>query len=441
MRLQRLKPIFILTLIILPLLSRYFFPTPSPPPFDETSALLPFPLGVSAKPSSENPSIYQVYDADGKLLGYSSSNTALGIKASGYGGEMELVVGVDPEARISGVVVLGNAETSSYLEKVLKSSAFSALTGKDIADEFVIGKDLDGVSRATITWQAIALGSKQTAALISVMALKKDVSTGGQEGFPSATIIKLAIALLVFVGAFIAAGLKPEKLLFRYLSVLTFTILIAVVWGTFLSLQNLAYLLMGNPQPLAQLPLFYLLLCLTIVTTGLFGRVYCGYLCPLGLVMDIAYRLKLPRAQMPSWASHIVGSLKYVLLVFIVLLCLFTRGVTPAGWEPFTILYLSGIKLMVVFLTVLVFAGALFYPYLWCRFLCGTGALIGACSAFAPRAVRIDPDCNHCQKCLAVCPVQAISTAGKKEIPRIDSTICVRCSDCFRLCPKKAIRA
>jgi Pyruvate/2-oxoacid:ferredoxin oxidoreductase delta subunit len=441
MWLQRLKPLFILMLILLPLLSHHFFPPPSPPPFDQTSALLPFPLGASAEPSAENPDIYLVYDGDGKLLGYSSSNTALGIKVSGYGGEMELVVGVDPEARISGVVVLGNAETPSYLEKVLKSAAFAALTGKNIADEFVVGKDLDGVSRATISWQAIALGSKQTAALISSLAMKKEIAGGGQEGFPLAMIIKLVVVLLVFVGAFTIARLKPERLLYRYFSVIAFTILVAVIWGTFLSLQNLAYLLMGNPQPLTKLPLFYLLLILTLVSSLLFGRVYCGYLCPLGLVMDIAYRLKLPRAQMPPWAGRVAGSLKYVLLLLVVLLCLFSKGVTPAGWEPFTILYLSGIKLAVVLLTVIIFIGALFYPYLWCRFLCGTGALIGAGAGFSPRAVRINQDCNRCQKCLPVCPVQAISAGDKKKIPHIDPTVCLRCSDCFRLCPKKAISA
>lgn len=441
MKLSRLKPLFLVALAALPLFWGLFFPEDEPPPFSEESALLPFPGASKGKPYPDIAGIYGVYDAEGELLGYSASSSALGIEVSGYGGAMELVVGLDVEGRVAGVVVLGNAETPNYLYKVLESRAFSALSGKSISDRFVIGDDLDGVSRATVTWQAIVLGTKEIAAVISTGVLKRDVSFSAEGGNRTATIIKLSVVFLIFIGAFSLAKLKPKSRLLRYLSILTFTILVALIWGIFLSLQGLAYLLMGKPQPLLVIPIFYLLLFLSLLTTAIFGRTYCGYLCPLGLVMDLAYRLKTPQAKIPSWVKHYAGAVKYILLILVVLLCLHVGGVGPAGWEPFTILYLTGIKFAVVILTIVIFSASLLYPYLWCRYLCGVGAILGACSAFAPVAVRKDKNCDLCERCIPACPVEAISITGGETLPHIDPTLCLRCGECFRVCPRGAIKS
>ena len=59
------------------------------------------------------------------------------------------------------------------------------------------------------------------------------------------------------------------------------------------------------------------------------------------------------------------------------------------------------------------------------------------CSAAACRELveyEIDPaKCNGCQRCVSVCPTQAISGA-KAELHKIDLFRCIKCKACYEIC-------
>lgn len=46
--------------------------------------------------------------------------------------------------------------------------------------------------------------------------------------------------------------------------------------------------------------------------------------------------------------------------------------------------------------------------------------------------------CNGCGACKKVCPVDAIQ-GKKKELHKIDETMCIECGVCGRICPKDAV--
>ena len=76
-------------------------------------------------------------------------------EASGYGGPMQVAVGVNTEGVITGIAVVDDKETPAWLSMVAGSGFLSKLLGKSQADKLTLGQDVDVVSGATYTSRAI----------------------------------------------------------------------------------------------------------------------------------------------------------------------------------------------------------------------------------------------------------------------------------------------
>lgn len=217
-----------------------------------------------------------------------------------------------------------------------------------------------------------------------------------------------------------------------------------------------------------------------LLLTLLFGRIYCSYICPLGIFQDVI-----------SWCSKELRSnrkkkfrfrfalpkiwLRYSILI-IVFLSLLTGSIFFLNiLEPFSNfgrfvsdvfrpLYLAGNNVLVkVFQTMGSYAlypvtiaktdpYALIIPMamlalvtwlsvrngrLYCNTICPVGTLLGLVSKVSLFKVRFDTErCNQCGQCMFACKSQCIDIKKQK----VDFTRCVGCGNCMKSCDKNAIR-
>ena len=193
---------------------------------------------------------------------------------------------------------------------------------------------------------------------------------------------------------------------------------------------------------------------LTIAITIIFGRAWCGWLCPLGTVLDL-FSLKRWRRNRPSppesWRKA-----KYILLLITIFAALFTN-LTLSVLDPLTLLirtlavsvwplldlgitsletYLyrfpafrgpvvsvdqflrpdvlpqlpisyQGVTLFGLIFLAIVFLN-IFAERFWCRYLCPLGGLLGLLSKFSIFRRSVKSGCVGCELCTISCPTDTI---------------------------------
>lgn len=190
-------------------------------------------------------------------------------------------------------------------------------------------------------------------------------------------------------------------------------------------------------------PLF-LAVVVPIVATLLLGKVFCGWICPMGLFERINDWLRklLLKIGVPLLQIRVPRAAKHLVLVAGLVACLIWGG------HYFVLVYppkLISDELVGFFTTStltfasLVVASILFMELLlgrriWCASLCPGGSLYGILSGARILRVRNDMNkCVSCGICDKVCPL--LLTPSKGNIP-ID---CDQCADCIDKCPDRAL--
>ena len=102
--------------------------------------------------------IYQVKDAQGKDLGAAVQSTTMG-----FGGDLKVLVGFDPEGKILGYTLLEHAETPGLGAKAdqwFQKGQKGDIIGKDPQEPLTVSKDggqVDAITASTITSRAFLL--------------------------------------------------------------------------------------------------------------------------------------------------------------------------------------------------------------------------------------------------------------------------------------------
>jgi NosR/NirI family nitrous oxide reductase transcriptional regulator len=172
---------------------------------------------------------------------------------------------------------------------------------------------------------------------------------------------------------------------------------------------------------------------LPLVAAVMFGRVFCGGVCPLGAVQELVL---LKPVKVPRKLNRVLGLLRYLYLglaIYFVLKPAATRDFLICRFDPFVGFFrMSGAPYMLIAGGCLVLA-AMFLGRPYCRYLCPYGCLLEWCSRLAGRGVTITPNKElDCGLCAGACPYGAIE---KMRAVRSD---CLYCARCYASCPRGA---
>jgi polyferredoxin len=215
---------------------------------------------------------------------------------------------------------------------------------------------------------------------------------------------------------------------------------------------------------------------LVLVATLIFGRWYCSFLCPLGMLQDmfiaISRRIGLKRAHVFQKAYPVIRYSILILVLFSAFMgtlalvnlldpCGLFGRITANGFKcvvlfannifvgaletydiymlfmkkqhyiPFAVFAVSMLSLC------LVFGFSMLFGRLYCNTICPVGALLGIFSRFSFFKFGIHKEnCKSCGLCEKSCKAGCIDP----ETMVIDHFRCVACFNCVDACKKSARR-
>ena len=232
-----------------------------------------------------------------------------------------------------------------------------------------------------------------------------------------------AFLVLAFVGFF------RKSVPLKYVTLVLSVVYLGFYKSQLISIVNVFALLEWNLPILRYSLAWYLLAAFTVVSTVLWGRLYCGRVCAFGALTQLMDRV-LPaswRHELPPRIERRAAAVKYVVLAGAVVYFLVTRDRSIYRYiEPFWMFGLHGTLVTWIGLGVLLVA-TVFVKNLYCRFLCPVGAALGLLSGLTVFKIKRWSECKSCKICEKACEWGAI------QGPKILVTECVRCDDCERL--------
>lgn len=280
------------------------------------------------------------------------------------------------------------------------------------------------------------LGAALQAMFVSGLALAQD-ETGESwnfEEFDDAdpTWLELlsdqAPGLLLFA-AFATLALVSflkKSLPLKYVTLIASVALLGFAHSYLISITNVLGSLTGTFPLHAESLVFSALVIFTIVTTVLWGRVYCGRICAFGALTQLLDAIVPRRFQLeiPPWLERRASLIKYGILFGAIAWYLLTHENAFYRYiEPFWMFSREASTTLWIGLGVLLVA-SIFVRNLYCRFLCPLGAALGLLSKLSIFRIKRWSECSTCQLCEKACEWGAIRER------KIIMAECVRCDVC-----------
>lgn len=236
----------------------------------------------------------------------------------------------------------------------------------------------------------------------------------------------LDIALFAAFATLVMVSFFRKSVRLKYVTLVASVVYMGFYKSQLLSIVNVFGTLTGNLPPFGYSLAWYAFAAFSIVTTVLWGRIYCGRVCAFGAftqlidaIVPARFRVNVPVA-LERRASYI----KYGILIAAVGYYLATREIAFYRYiEPFWMFTREGTTVLWVMLGVLLVA-SVFVRNLYCRFLCPLGAALGLLSSLTVFKIKRWSECSQCALCEKTCEWGAI----RKR--KIILTECVRCDDC-----------
>ncbi len=242
---------------------------------------------------------------------------------------------------------------------------------------------------------------------------------------------QVGILLLFLLGPWFGVWIVKGNLNFSY------TLNFLPLTDPYLILQSLAA---GQvPEKLAWIGVVIVLALYLLIG----GRSYCAWVCPVNLLTDAAYWLRVRLGIKGS--AHISRPTRYWVLAMTLIAAATTGSIAWEMVNPVSMMHRGlffGLGLAWAVLLAVFLFDLFVMRHGWCGHLCPVGAFYSLVGKFSLMRIKLPQRaaCNDCMDCFAVCPEPQVIRPALKSIngtpPLILEANCTNCGRCIDVCSK-----
>lgn len=298
---------------------------------------------------------------------YSSYKFAKHIK--GFGGNVPVLIGVNNEKRIEGMVLLKHHESQEYMEYIIDEKLLFKWNKSTLHEAYKM--KVDAISSATETSESIIKSVQLTTANLSGQHYEND-------GYSWQELLQFVLMSITIVFALLVCFIRRLKKIRNFMLIMV-AIVMGLMYKTMFSVALLhGWAVNGLPWFSNTLMVVLLLLCIVLPFTTK-KQFYCQYMCPYGAVQELAGRVSpVKKKKSLKWLKWKGVTVQKVL--FVILLVGLLTGVYPefSFIEPFPFFSFKIVSWWMIGFGGLFIILSFFYSKPWCQ-ICPTGLIFDSC--------------------------------------------------------------
>lgn len=325
-------------------------------------------LGLSgARLTAVDTDLWTVTSAAGDDAGTLAGSRSRAADVTGFAGPTPVYVYINKEGRVAGVAPGPHAETPAVFLHVEDEGFLRSWNGLTPAE--ARARQVDAVSGATYTSRALARNVGAALEAYAAAPATKPAPGDGADAFT-----QMAALVVVVFGVGVALAARSNRRL--RLIVLVLNVGVTGFWcGEYLSVSLLRSWLAEGADVARHLPAVVMLAVSLVLAFLKRPNHYCTWICPLGSLQELAYRLPGPKLRLPPRAFRVMERIRLGVLALLLLALWMGVGAEVLDYEPF-----AAFRPAAAPWPVLVLAGAfvvlgVFVPRPWCKMLCPLGEL------------------------------------------------------------------
>lgn len=394
-----------------------------------------------------NPPHYLAYSAtaatpDKRIIGYAFVTTDLFPEERGYSGPIKALVGLDLDGKITGIKILEHTETPSYVRTLPQFIA--QFKGKSVYDNFKLGSDLDGITRATITSGAIARSVRKSIRTIANTKLGLKIKEEEISFWKQFKNVNIYLTIGVFILGIISVIFKKRRL--RKFTLFITIAILGFLANNYVSAVTFSSAVLGKSPPLIHNFLWYLTVALSLILSFIVVGFFCGWICPFGAAQELVKSCTKGEVRLSREVKNRFGDIRLGILFFVGVMTIALNNPNISNFEPFATLFTRVGTLVAWIYLATIGIASLFNSRFFCKHLCAVGVIFGWLNKIGIYKVKASSGCTGCGLCVKVCPTEAIEYRSeiKEGSPEkrlsFDYSKCISCLECSHACPEKVIR-